>query len=186
MVRLLPRLRRRRAAQSLSDHPGTSAHRRRRPARRESVRPEPDGGVPCASRRRARGRPIRATCRDPSARCSRTAGGQARRLDGRGRVGRRRLPRRSSNDEAAEQDDRRPAGPPASIGDKLAADAHEWPCVKLSRGLDPARRCKVVGDRRDRQNDEQLEQRQAESPRDSPQSGHLPTLATTCATAFKL
>jgi hypothetical protein len=96
------------------------------------------------------------------------------------------FPDGARNDEAAEQDDRRPAGPPASIGDKLAADAHEWPCVKLSRGLDPARRCKVVGDRRDRQNDEQLEQRQAESPRDSPQSGHLPTLATTCATAFKL
>lgn len=69
------------------------------------------------------------------------------------------LPDRARNDEASEQDDWRPASSPASIGDKLAADAQEWPCVKLSRRLDPACRCKVVGARSDRQNDEQLEQR---------------------------
>ena len=70
----------------------------------------------------------------------------------------RLLPNEARHDEAAEQDDRAAAISPVPIGDELAVQANERPRIERGRRLHSSRGGGVVGHRRERHHDEQLQQ----------------------------
>jgi len=68
------------------------------------------------------------------------------------------VPHEARDDEAAEEDDRRPCVPPRPIRDELPVDVHERATIEGGRRLDLTARRRVVRNGGKRQSNDQFEQ----------------------------